>query len=293
MLTREQSLRTPQEFQDDPSSTWIFYHHLRETMRLASPNPGHYALALLEAPTVSSRIAPSLDKKALVITQNIDRLSVVASHRVRSFHALDPPASPEDDTVVQMHGELWRTECLSCRHSKLDLSSPICSSLAGTERDFGTVELPKIERDRLPRCGGEGWAGSNRYGRCGGLLRPGVVWFGEVPYVGEIGRFLAHCDLLLVVGTSSVVGRPLFSEARLTLSDLLDNAQVHPAASYAAQVKRQGGHVAVFNSTTSAGDQDADFLFIGPCEQTLPSVLGLEKEVEEVMAAVVEPVQQA
>ena len=37
--------------------------------------------------------------------------------------------------------------------------------------------------DKLPRCGGDEWSGSNRSGRlgCGGLLRLDVVWFGEIP----------------------------------------------------------------------------------------------------------------
>ena len=44
--------------------------------------------------------------------------------------------------------------------------------------------------------------------RCGGLLRPGVIWFGEALDPDTIGRAfaLAHaCEVLLVVGTSSLV----------------------------------------------------------------------------------------
>jgi NAD-dependent SIR2 family protein deacetylase len=45
-----------------------------------------------------------------------------------------------------------------------------------------------------------------RYGKCGGLLRPGTVWFGEVPEgQGEIVRNLTQVDVLLVIGTSSLV----------------------------------------------------------------------------------------
>ena len=64
----------------------------------------------------------------------------------------------------------------------------------------------EIPVEKLPRCGGDSWAGSNRYGKCGGLLRPDVVWFGEVPpQLGEIARKMTWCDLLLVVGTSALV----------------------------------------------------------------------------------------
>jgi NAD-dependent SIR2 family protein deacetylase len=55
-----------------------------------------------------------------------------------------------------------------------------------------------------------------------------------------------------------------------------DAAQVYPAAGYAAEVAARGGTVAVFNLERSAGDEDADFLFLGPCEETLPEALGMQ-----------------
>lgn len=190
--------------------TWLFYHHLRESFRPARPNDGHRALASFNIPSVLSRIAPACaanNRPPLLITQNIDGLSV----DVLTAHP-DIAPNARKDNVIQMHGELYRTTCTSCRHSKEDRSSPICSALGGTEEIFAnakdSADLPQIPVDRLPRCGGDQWSGSNRYGKCGGLLRPEVVWFGEVPYVGEISRFLAHCDLLLVVGTSSLVRHP-------------------------------------------------------------------------------------
>jgi NAD-dependent deacetylase sirtuin 5 len=49
--------------------------------------------------------------------------------------------------------------------------------------------------------------------------------------------------------------------------------QVYPAAGYAADVAEHGGTVAVFNIQHTEGDEDAHFLFLGPCERTLPLVL--------------------
>jgi NAD-dependent deacetylase sirtuin 5 len=57
--------------------------------------------------------------------------------------------------------------------------------------------------------------------------------------------------------------------------------QVRPAADYAAQVKKNGGTVAVFNLARSKGDDEADFLFLGPCGETLPEVLQVKKDIEE------------
>lgn len=50
---------------------------------------------------------------------------------------------------------------------------------------------------------------------------------------------------------------------------------MQPAASYAYEVQQQGGKVAVFNLERSDGDEDADFLFLGPCEEMLSQALGL------------------
>ena len=120
----------------------------------------------------------------------------------------------------------------------------------GTE----TIE-EAVTKDELPRCGGPSWNGSNRYRRCGGLLRPSVIWFGEIPDgLGEINRYLTWTDMLIVVGTSALV---------------------YPAAGFAKMVKDSGGKVVVFNLDESPADELADWVFRGRCEEVLPSVLGL------------------
>jgi NAD-dependent deacetylase len=78
--------------------------------------------------------------------------------------------------MVRLHGTLWRLRCVDEDREFDDL-----------RQDLG--ELP-------PRC------------RCGGLLRPGVVWFGEplpADAVDEAWRFARRAELALVVGTSSLV----------------------------------------------------------------------------------------
>ena len=52
--------------------------------------------------------------------------------------------------------------------------------------------------------------------------------------------------------------------------------QVQPAAGFAYEVKNHGGKVAVFNLKWAPDpefDLEPDFLFLGPCEETLPKVL--------------------
>ncbi|KAI0028200.1 DHS-like NAD/FAD-binding domain-containing protein [Vararia minispora EC-137] len=222
------SLGTPKAFARNPSRGWQFYHSRRETASLAEPNVAHIALAEFSLPSVREAIAPG--STFTLITQNIDGLSRIALDA-------QPP-------LLEMHGRLFEVLCTSkaCKYAELDYTSPLAPALAGTE--FMEKEL-KIKRSELPRCK-----------RCGALVRPGVVWWGETPrFLDEIEELVLKADLCLVVGTSSTV---------------------YPAAGYAATVQEHGGKVAVFNLNRSEGDEEADFLFLGPCEETLPDALGLE-----------------
>jgi len=80
------------------------------------------------------------------------------------------------------------------------------------------------------------------------------VWFGEsIPGLRQIDKLVAKADLCLVVGTSSTV---------------------YPAAGYSADVLSSGGTVAVFNIEES--EDEAQFVFLGGCEETLPKALGLD-----------------
>lgn len=79
--------------------------------------------------------------------------------------------------LVHMHGELLKIRCIQCRqvtHTDGDI-------LDGTE-------------DGIPRC------------PCGGMLRPHIVWFGEVPFqIERIQTYLSQCTHFLSIGTSGVV----------------------------------------------------------------------------------------
>jgi NAD-dependent deacetylase sirtuin 5 len=105
---------------------------------------------------------------------------------------------PERAPVLEMHGAICEPYCASCgRVSPAYTSEPICPALAGivdeVDKNGPEVDIP---RDQLPTCS-----------LCKkGMLRPGVVWFGETPrYLDEIDAILKKTDLLLVIGTSSTV----------------------------------------------------------------------------------------
>ncbi|KAJ7454847.1 sirtuin [Mycena latifolia] len=238
---------TLQAFVENPSRVWRFHHARRDICLKATPNAAHKSLASLALPRIRQHLLPALtepDVPPLHITQNFDGLCY------RALEALSTEMTPDElsqahERLIEMHGTALRTICLDCKAIKRTSETPLSSALAEWNDEHG-----EIPRELLPRCGGSHWNGSNRHGQCGSLLRPGVVWFGEVPEgQGEIVRILTHVDLLLVVGTSALV---------------------YPAAGYAATVKMNEGTVAVFNLGTTEAHTNADFAFNGPCEETIP-----------------------
>ncbi len=125
--------------------------------------------------------------------------------------------------VVEFHGSLWRVRCTGC----------------GREREDRRVPLPIP-----PRCDD-----------CGGMLRPGVVWFGEtIPPQAMAAATAAveNCDLLLVIGTSGVV---------------------YPAAGLAHLAKQCGAVVAEFNLESSGVAAWVDHFIAGGAERTVPLLL--------------------
>jgi NAD-dependent deacetylase len=76
--------------------------------------------------------------------------------------------------VMHMHGELFGTRCSGC--------------------DLPPFRDNEVYFDEPPRCS------------CGDLLRPAVVWFGEVPLgMDRIGEAVSCCDLFVTVGSSGAV----------------------------------------------------------------------------------------
>jgi NAD-dependent deacetylase len=78
--------------------------------------------------------------------------------------------------IIELHGNLWRVRCTQ----------------EGDTFDFMDVPLNEIP----PKC------------KCGALVRPDVVWFGESLQPENLdGAFAAAegCEILLVVGTSAIV----------------------------------------------------------------------------------------
>ncbi|KAF9031820.1 DHS-like NAD/FAD-binding domain-containing protein [Hymenopellis radicata] len=241
------SLATPEAFTANPSLVWQFYHYRRTKALLAHPNAAHDATAKLLIPAYLKKVAQQA-KSFHLITQNVDGLSGLAfkatSQKLAGNSAKKVP-TPKTSTL-EMHGSVFAVQCTECGYSTENRSLAVCPSLAAADASFQNLQDAgtkhrDIPLEELPRCE-----------KCGALARPGVVWFGEKPHhLDAINSLVYEADMILVIGTSSTV---------------------RPASTFAYRVKRHGGKVAVFNLEASTQDQQADYVFVGPCETILPSL---------------------
>jgi NAD-dependent deacetylase len=125
--------------------------------------------------------------------------------------------------LVELHGNLERDRCLDCgarRHGAVDGSD-----------------------DVVPVC------------RCGGRMRPDVVWFGELlpaEAMADADRAAATCDLFLAVGTSAVV---------------------QPAASLPRLARHRGAVVVEVNAEPTPVSEYADFTLYGEAGRILPRLV--------------------
>jgi len=152
-----------------------------QRMHAARPNDAHHALAALGH---AGRIEQ-------LVTQNVDGLHQAAG-------------SPD---VIDLHGRIDVVRCLDCgeRVPRATVQADLLrrnqrfAHLDALTAPDGDADLDGVPFDlfELPACG-----------RCGGLLKPDVVFFGEgVPKarVDQAMAALERSDAMLVVGSSLMV----------------------------------------------------------------------------------------
>jgi NAD-dependent deacetylase len=118
-----------------------------------------------------SRAVPNAGHRALAQWENLASSFVLVTQNVDGLHR-----AAGSRRVLELHGNIRQNRCVTCGHESA---------------------MEDITFDgRVPLC------------KCGGMLRPAVVWFGEsLPeeVLDEAFTAVRHCDLLVTVGTSAVV----------------------------------------------------------------------------------------
>lgn len=217
-----QNLATPEAFDANPSLVWEFYHHRREVVFSKKPNAAHFAIAEFEKNMEES------GGTVTVITQNIDGLHAEAGSK----------------KIIELHGSLFKVRCLGCQTVRENKDSPICPALEGKGQPDANAFDAQIPLKLLPRCDD-----------CSELVRPHVVWFGEsldVKVMQQAEKTVSNADVLLIVGTSSVV---------------------YPAAAFAPNAAQRGIPVAEFNIEETCRTNEFMFHFQGPAADLIPKCL--------------------
>ncbi|HEX9614007.1 MAG TPA: NAD-dependent deacylase [Bacteroidota bacterium] len=131
--------------------------------------------------------------------------------------------------VVELHGNITRSYCIKC------------GLQAGEKAQEEFVKAPRCEA-------------------CGGLLRPDVVWFGELLPEGVFEKAMeaaGRADVFLTVGTSGVV---------------------YPAASIPLAAREAGAYTVEINPEYTDISPRMHETLIGPSGEILPVLLNTLKE---------------
>lgn len=226
---------TYSEFVSGPDARrryWARSHVGWARMRRADPNPGHRALARLQADG-------RLDG---LITQNVDGLHTVAGHR----------------DVIDLHGRIDEVVCLDCRDvsPRAELAHRLTALNPGfTEAHSAEIETAPdgdaaveiTDGFRVAPCDG-----------CGGILKPHVVFFGENVPKDRVARCYD-----LVAGLGPDDGALLVAGSSLAVMSGLR---------FVRAAHRAGVPVVIVNRGTTRGDDLADLRVDAGCSQTLDAL---------------------
>jgi NAD-dependent deacetylase len=161
---------------------------------------------------------PNAAHRALVELEKRKRRFTLITQNVDGLHDLAGSGK-----ILKLHGDIWRMRCLECGANFPNRRTP----------------LPKIP----PHCA------------CGGLARPGVVWFGEPLPEGMMkeAEHAAAASVFLVIGTSALV---------------------YPAASLIPYAKQSGAKVIEVNLDETPFSRSVDCVLRGKAAELLPELVG-------------------
>lgn len=192
---------------------------------LASPEARRKHWRFLREGGLGREVQPNAAHRAIAALHALGRLDCVVTQNIDNLHqqAGSPP-----ERVYELHGNMGHVRCLACG------------------RRFALQEVfdPRGDAQASPSCG-----------RCGGLLKPDVVFFGEaLPEATLQGAMEAAqgCDLMIVVGSSLVV---------------------YPAANLPALAKESGARLIIVNLSPTPLDELVDLVIAAGAGETLDAIV--------------------
>lgn len=164
-----------------------------------------------------SEVEPNPGHRALVELEKLLPDFAVITQNVDGLHQ-----RAGSRKVIELHGNILRNRCIECGKVTYE------------------VDFPK---DDVPHC------------ECGGLIRPDVVWFGELlpeEALEQAYMYARTSNMFFSVGTSAVV---------------------QPAASLPLEAKRYGAYVVEINTESTPLTPYADEHLRGKAGEVLPKLV--------------------
>ena len=173
--------------------------------------------------TLMGEVKPNPGHYALTEMEQLAENFTLITQNVDGLHRI---AGTEE--ILELHGNIYRNKCVSCDSQY-------------REED--------IDPDQIPVCP-----------KCGGKIRPDVVWFGEMldeHVIEEAFHRSEQADIFLTVGTSAVI---------------------HPAASLPVVAKQYQATLVEINPEPTPLTDLADFSFTVKSGEFLPELVTSLKE---------------
>lgn len=164
------------------------------------------------------KVVPNDGHQALVRMEGLVERFTLVTQNVDNLHH-----RAGSKYVLELHGNIMRSYCIGC-------------GTKDNQPDFSGEK-------KIPQCK-----------RCGGLIRPDVVWFGEMlpqDIFAEAERAARECDVFISVGTSAIV---------------------YPAASLPQTAKQAGAHTVEVNVESTDQSRLFDESILGKAGEILPQI---------------------
>ncbi|MFO8019932.1 MAG: NAD-dependent deacylase [Promethearchaeia archaeon] len=184
--------------------------------------------SMLKLGTTIFRAKPHAGHQALTRLQELGKLDAVLTQNIDGLHQ-----KANTKKVIEFHGNVNESVCMDCGETY-----PITTLINQVVKGEGTPECEE----------------------CGGLLKPNAVFFGEMldsKVLDKADKYIALCDLLIILGSSLVV---------------------YPVAFYPTKACSSGSKLAIINIQKTEFDSYADVVIHEKIGNILPKIVDVVED---------------